>query len=118
GYGKHAVDGYNSGNSRNGAIGKVVQTAVGPVPLKVPRDRAGSYEPVLVPKRAGRVAGGLDDMVISLYAHGMSTRDIVHHLEQVVRGTSPGAAARPRAPGAALYGPWSTRTPHRSCLVP
>jgi len=36
-----------------------------------------------VPKRAGRVAGGLDDMVISLYAHGMSVRDILHHLEQV-----------------------------------
>ncbi|MCW2940750.1 MAG: family transposase [Actinomycetia bacterium] len=83
GYGKHVVDGYNSGNSRNGGIAKVVQTAVGPVPLRVPRDRAGTFEPVLVPKRAGRVAGGLDDMVISLYAHGMSTRDITHHLEQV-----------------------------------
>src|SRR5258708_8952563 len=83
GYGRHATDGYNSGNSRNGGISKVVQTAVGPVPLKVPRDRAGTFEPVLVPKRSGRVAGGLDDMVISLYAHGMSTRDITHHLEQV-----------------------------------
>ena len=38
---------------------------------------------MLVPKRPGRVAGGLDDMVISLYAHGMSVRDILHHLEQV-----------------------------------
>jgi len=53
------------------------------VPLRVPRDRAGTFEPVLVPKRSGRVAGGLDDMVISLYAHGMSVRDIIHHLEQV-----------------------------------
>ncbi|WP_442811594.1 IS256 family transposase [Streptosporangium sp. NBC_01755] len=83
GYTRHASEGYNSGNSRNGAIRKTVQTAVGPVKLSVPRDRAGSFEPVLVPKRAGRVAGGLDDMVISLYAHGMSVRDIVHHLEQV-----------------------------------
>lgn len=66
-----------------GAIAKTVQTGVGPVPLQVPRDRAGSFEPVLVPKRAGRVAGGLDDMVISLYAHGMSNRDIIHHLRQV-----------------------------------
>jgi putative transposase len=49
----------------------------------VPRDRAGNFEPVLVPKRSGRVAGGLDDMIISLYAHGMSVRDIVHHLQQV-----------------------------------
>lgn len=70
-------------NYRNGTIAKTVQTGVGPVPLAVPRDRAGTFEPVLVPKRAGRVAGGLDDMVISLYAHGMSVRDILHHLEQV-----------------------------------
>ena len=71
------------GNARNGSIAKTVQTGVGPVPLQVPRDRAGTFEPLLVPKRAGRVAGGLDDMVISLYAHGMSVRDILHHLEQV-----------------------------------
>ncbi|WP_327374478.1 transposase [Thermomonospora echinospora] len=83
GYGRHSADGRNSGNSRNGAIRKTVQTGVGPVQIAVPRDRAGSFEPVLVPKRAGRVAGGLDDMVISLYAHGMTVRDIVHHLRQV-----------------------------------
>ena len=71
------------GNYRNGTIAKTVQTGVGPVPLAVPRDRAGTFEPLLVPKRAGRIAGGLDDMVISLYAHGMSVRDILHHLEQV-----------------------------------
>src|SRR5580693_1636279 len=72
-----------AGNYRNGAIAKTVQTGVGPVPLAVPRDRAGTFEPLLVPKRAGRVAGGLDDMIISLYAHGMSVRDILHHLDQV-----------------------------------
>ncbi len=84
GYGKHAASGNNSGNSRNGrGKGKTVQTGVGPVRISVPRDRAGSFEPVLVPKRAGRVAGGLDDMIISLYAHGMSVRDILHHLKQV-----------------------------------
>ena len=60
-----------------------MQTGVGPVGLAVPRDRAGTFEPLLVPKRSGRVAGGLDDMIISLYAHGMSVRDILHHLEQV-----------------------------------
>jgi putative transposase len=70
-------------NYRNGTIAKTVQTSVGPVPLAVPRDRAGSFEPLLIPKRSGRVAGGLDDMIISLYAHGMSVRDILHHLEQV-----------------------------------
>jgi putative transposase len=83
GYGKSERGGGEGGNSRNGAIAKTVQTGVGPVPLQVPRDRAGTFEPLLVPKRAGRVAGGLDDMVISLYAHGMSVRDIMHHLEQV-----------------------------------
>jgi transposase-like protein len=81
GYGRHERGG--AGNARNGSIAKTVQTGVGPVPLQVPRDRAGTFEPLLVPKRSGRVAGGLDDMVISLYAHGMSVRDILHHLEQV-----------------------------------
>jgi len=85
GYERHDRAGRGGGqpNYRNGTIAKTVQTGVGPVPLAVPRDRAGTFEPVLVPKRAGRVAGGLDDMIISLYAHGMSVRDILHHLEQV-----------------------------------
>jgi putative transposase len=83
GYERHERAGGGSGNARNGTIGKTVQTAVGPVGLAVPRDRAGSFEPVLVPKRSGRIAGGLDDMIISLYAHGMSVRDILHHLRQV-----------------------------------
>ena len=83
GYGKHDAAGNGTGNSRNGYIAKTVQTGVGPVPVQVPRDRNGSFEPLLIPKRSGRIAGGLDDMVISLYAHGMSVRDIVHHLEQV-----------------------------------
>jgi hypothetical protein len=82
GYERHERGG-QGGNARNGNIAKTVQTGVGPVPLQVPRDRAGTFEPVLVPKRAGRVAGGLDDMVISLYAHGMPDRDIIHHLRQV-----------------------------------
>ena len=83
GYERRDAAGHNSGNSRNGRISKKVQTSIGPVALEVPRDRAGSFEPVLIPKRSGRVSGGLDDMVISLYAHGMTVRDILHHLEQV-----------------------------------
>ena len=83
GYARHDPAGDNSGNSRNGSIRKTVQTGIGPVRLSVPRDRAGSFEPVLVPKRAGRISGGLDDMIISLYAHGMTVRDILHHLDQV-----------------------------------
>src|SRR5205823_5646717 len=70
GYGKHDQVGNNSGNSRNGrGKDKTVQTGVGPVRIQVPRDRAATFEPVIVAKRAGRVAGGLDDMIISLYAH-------------------------------------------------
>ena len=83
GYARRDPAGHHSGNSRNGVISKQVQTGIGPVGLQVPRDRAGSFEPVLVPKRSGRISGGLDDMIISLYAHGMSVRDILHHLEQV-----------------------------------
>jgi putative transposase len=83
GYDKRGGRPAGAGNYRNGTIAKTVQTGVGPVPLAVPRDRAGTFEPLLVPKRAGRIAGGLDDMIISLYAHGMSVRDILHHLEQV-----------------------------------
>jgi putative transposase len=83
GYERRERAGHNSGNSRNGTISKRVQTGIGPVGLEVPRDRAGSFEPVLVPKRSGRISGGLDDMIVSLYAHGLTVRDILHHLEQV-----------------------------------
>lgn len=83
GYTKHDPAGNNSGNSHNGSIRKTVQTGIGPVHLSVPRDRAGVFEPVLVAKRSGRISGGLDDMIISLYAHGMTVRDILHHLNQV-----------------------------------
>src|ERR1700693_6067449 len=64
GYGRSERGG--EGHARNGAIAKPVQTGFVRVPLQVPRARAGTFEPLLVPKRAGRVAGGLDDMVISL----------------------------------------------------
>ena len=83
GYPRHDPSGHRSGNSRNGTISKKVQTGIGPAGIEVPRDRAGDFEPRLVPKRSGRVSGGLDDMIISLYAHGMSVRDILHHLKQV-----------------------------------
>jgi len=73
GYEPNDRAGHGSGNSRNGRIAKTVQTGVGPVPLQVPRDRAGTFEAVLMPRRAGRVAGGLDDMIISLYAHVISS---------------------------------------------
>ena len=82
GYAKHDPAGNGSGNSRNGATPKTVQTEVGPIEVKVPRDRAGTFTPMLVPKNARRL-GGLSDVVISLYAGGMTVRDISHHLHRV-----------------------------------
>ena len=82
GYGKHDPAGKGSGNSRNGAPPKTVQTEVGPIEVRVPRDRAGTFTPRLLPKNARRL-GGLSDVVISLYAGGMTVRDISHHLHRV-----------------------------------
>lgn len=74
--------GRGSGNSRNGLSTKTVSTRNGPVEIDVPRDRNGSFEPVIVPKRARRI-GNIDDMVLSLYSRGMTTRDIEAHLLEV-----------------------------------
>jgi len=82
GYGRHEVAGRGSGNSRNGFTAKTVQTEVGPIDVRVPRDRAGTFTPVLLPKNARRL-GGLSDVIISLYAGGMTVRDISHHLHRV-----------------------------------
>ena len=70
-------------NARNGSTPKTVQTEAGPVPLEVPRDREGSFTPRLVPKGQRRI-GGLDDMIISLYAGGMTLRDIQFHLASTI----------------------------------
>jgi putative transposase len=83
GYEKGDPAGRGSPNSRNGTTPKTLATEVGQVPLQVPRDRAGSFEPRLVPKGQRR-AGGLDEMIISLYAGGMTVRDIQHHLARTI----------------------------------
>jgi putative transposase len=82
GYERHDAAGRGSGNSRNGATPKTVNTEVGPVTVDVPRDRAGTFTPVLLPKHA-RSLGGFSDIIISLYAGGMTVRDIGHHLQRV-----------------------------------
>jgi putative transposase len=84
GYEKGDPAGRGAPNARNGSTPKTLLTEVGPVPLDTPRDRAGSFEPRLVPKGARRLAGGLDDMIISLYAGGMTVRDIQHHLARTI----------------------------------
>jgi transposase-like protein len=82
GYEKHAPAGRNRGNSRNGARPKTVITEAGPVEVEVPRDRDGTFEPKIVPKRARRLAG-VDDMVISLVAKGLTTGEVQAHLAEV-----------------------------------
>ena len=86
GYDRHEAVGRDGGNSRNGVRTKTVITEVGPVDLEVPRDRDASFAPVTVPKRVRRLRG-VDEMVISLVARGMSTGDVQAHLAEVY-GTS------------------------------
>ena len=83
GYEKGNRAGRGSGNSRNGSSAKTVATEVGDVALDQPRDRNGSFASALVPKGARRL-GGLEDMIISLYAGGMTIRDIQHHLASTI----------------------------------
>ncbi|MEV6983846.1 IS256 family transposase [Sphaerisporangium sp. NPDC051017] len=82
GYDKHDPAGHGSGNSRNGKRSKTVLTDVGPVELSVPRDRDGSFEPKIVAKRQRRLSG-VDEMVISLAAKGLTTGEISAHLAEV-----------------------------------
>lgn len=82
GYDSGDPAGRGTGNSRNGTSSKTVSTMNGPVEISVPRDRAGSFEPAIVPKRSRRI-GNIDDMILSLYSRGMTTRDIEAHLREV-----------------------------------
>ena len=82
GYAKHTVEGRNGANSRNGTRTKTVITDVGPVDIEVPRDRDGTFEPIIVRKHQRRL-GGVDDMVLSLSAKGLTTGEISAHLAEV-----------------------------------
>lgn len=82
GYGKHAAEGRNSGNSRNGYRTRQLKSEQGTMTITVPRDREGSYEPILLPKGSPRLAG-LDEKIITLYARGLSTRDIQGQLQDL-----------------------------------
>lgn len=82
GYEPHAAEGRGSGNSRNGKGGKYIQSPSGEFKVEVPRDRNGTFEPQLVPKRQRRI-GGFDDKVLALYSRGLSTREIQAELEEL-----------------------------------
>jgi putative transposase len=82
GYGKHDPVGRNTGNSRNGKRAKTLLTEAGPVQIEVPRDREGSFEPTIVAKRQRRLSG-VDDLVISLSAKGLTHGEISAHLAEI-----------------------------------
>jgi putative transposase len=82
GYDKHDPAGRNGENSRNGTRAKTVLTEIGPVTIDVPRDRDGTFDPVIVRKRQRRL-GGVDQMVLSLTARGLTTGEVSAHLAEV-----------------------------------
>src|SRR5579864_7866285 len=82
GYGKHDPGGRDGGNSRNGYRAKTVLTEAGPVEISVPRDRDSSFEPKIVAKRQRRLTG-VEDLVISLSAKGLTHGEICAHLAEV-----------------------------------
>ena len=82
GYGKHDPAGRDGANSRNGRRAKTVLTDIGPVEVDVPRDRDGSFEPRIVAKRQKRLSG-VDELVISLSAKGLTTGEVQAHLGEV-----------------------------------
>jgi len=82
GYEPYEPSGRGTGNSRNGGYPKTVSTDVGPVELRMPRDRQGTFEPVTVPKHVRRLEG-LGANVISLYAKGLTTGEIQSHLAEI-----------------------------------
>ena len=83
GYDKHAVEGRNGGNSRNGTRAKTLLTDnAGPVEVEVPRDREGTFEPVIVKKRQRRLTD-VDAIVLSLYARGLTTGEISAHFAEI-----------------------------------
>jgi transposase-like protein len=82
GYDRHDPAGRGTGNSRNGTRAKTVLTEIGPVEIEVPRDTDASFEPQIVRKRQRRLSG-IDEIVLSLTAKGLTTGEIAAHFEEV-----------------------------------
>jgi len=83
GYEKHAKEGENSGNSRNGDYPKTLKTNLGEITVNVPRDRNGEFDPQVVPKHETRLSDEIAQVIIGLYSRGMSTMDIEQQIEQI-----------------------------------
>jgi len=82
GYKKHAPVANKGGNARNGTSAKTIKGEFGKLPIVVPRDRDSTFEPIIIPKGQTHF-DGFDDKIISLYARGMTTREIQGHLEEI-----------------------------------
>jgi len=82
GYEKHSPIGKNTGNSRNGKTKKTLKNDNGEIELSIPRDRNGEFDPVVV-KKYERTLGPIENKIISMYAKGMTTRDIQSHIEEI-----------------------------------
>src|SRR5450756_1019331 len=82
GYEKHDPAGHHRGNTRNGISAKTLRGDFGELELETPRDRQATFEPKIVAKRQTRWTG-FDDKIISMYARGMTTREIQGHLEEI-----------------------------------
>lgn len=82
GYEKHEQKGRGSGNNRNGYSTKTLRTSFGPAPLEIPRDRNGSFNPQIVPKYE-TVQSDVEEKIVSMYAKGMTTRDINAHMADI-----------------------------------
>ena len=81
GYEKYSSEGKNSGNSRNGRTPKTLKNDNGEIEITVPRDRNGTFEPIII-KKYERTLGPIEDKIISMYAKGMTTRDIQSHVQE------------------------------------
>ena len=82
GHGKNEPVENPTGNTRNGRSRKILKGEQGEMPIEVPRDRDGTFEPKLIPKHQRRWAG-FDDKILSLYARGLTVREIQAHLEEM-----------------------------------
>jgi putative transposase len=109
GYERHAEPPGGTGNTRNGTTPKTLQTEHGPVQIRQPRDRDGSFEPPIVRKGQRRFEG-FDDKIVAMYARGMTTRDIEAHLREIY-GASVGRDTISRVTAAVLEDAkaWQTR---------
>ena len=82
GHHKHEAVANESGNTRNGSSAKTLKGDFGALPIEIPRDRDGSFEPQLIAKHQTRWSG-FDDKILSLYARGMTVQEIQSHLEEM-----------------------------------